>query len=270
MQPKKGVAQVNGAQLHYEISGAGQPLVLIHGNTLDMRMWNDQLQAFSSQYQVIRYEMRGFGKSAPPGEEHYAPADDLQALLTYLGVQRAHILGLSLGGLVAIDFALAYPQMTGTLVAADAGLRDFEWQVYGEFSAAVRATAIEAGVAAARQQWLDGPLFAPALEQSLLAARLRDMVTDYSGWHWLNRDPLREPRLPAIAQLENIDVPTLVIVGERDLPDFRAVAELLHQRIPRSTKLVIPGVGHMSNMEDPARFNASVLDFLAAQAASRK
>ncbi len=106
MQIDQGFADVNGAHLYYEIAGSGQPLVPIHGHTLDTRMWDDQFELFSQQFQVIRYDMRGYGKSVPQSHDSYAPADDLMALLKHLGLSHAHILGLSRGGGVAIDFAL--------------------------------------------------------------------------------------------------------------------------------------------------------------------
>ena len=265
MQPTEGTAYVNGAQLHYQMAGQGPALVLIHGNTLDTRMWDDQVQAFAEQYRVIRYDMRGFGRSAPPTGEPYTPADDLAALLIYLGVEHAHILGLSLGGAVAIDFVHAYPQMTDALSLADAGLREFEWREYGEFSAAVRTAAIESGVESARRHWLDGALCAPALAQPQVAARLRQMVGDYSGWHWLNKDSWRPSEIAASEQLESVDAPALVIVGERDLVDFHQIADILHRSIPAASKAVVAGVGHMVNMEEPAQFNSLVLDFLAGQ-----
>jgi pimeloyl-ACP methyl ester carboxylesterase len=152
--------------------------------------------------------------------------------------------------------------MTDTLMVADAGLREFQWESYAEFSKEVRSVAVTAGVAAARQRWLEGELFSLAMAQPQVAARLRQMVEDYSGWHWLNKEPLLAMQPPASERLETIDTPTLVIVGERDIADFQAIAELLCERIPGALKAVIPRVGHMSNMEDPERFNALVLDFM--------
>jgi pimeloyl-ACP methyl ester carboxylesterase len=265
MKSTEGTAHVNGAQLHYAIAGEGPALVLIHGNTLDTRMWDDQVAAFAEQYRVIRYDMRGFGQSAPPTGEPYTPADDLAALLAYLGEERAHILGLSLGGAVATEFVLAYPDITETLILADAGLREFQWRDYGEFSAAVRNEAVDAGVEAARRRWLAGALFAPALEQPQVAQRLRQMVDDYSGWHWLNRDSWQPTEPPVTEQLDSIDTPTLVIIGERDMPEFHEIAELVHQRAPGAVKAIVSGVGHMTNMEAPQAFNTLVLDFLAGQ-----
>lgn len=263
MPTHRGIANVNCTRLYYEMAGVGHPLVLIHGNTLDIRMWDDQFEPFARQYQVIRYDMRGYGRSSLPTGEPYAPADDLMALLRHLGLTQAHILGLSRGGLVAIDFALTYPEATDTLIVVDTGLRGFPLEAFETFVSHVRSAGMTSGIAAARQHWLAGALFAPALEQPQVAARLTQMVTDYSGWHWLNNETLRLLEPPPIQQLDTMNVPTLVIVGERDLPDFHAVAGVMHQRIPKASKVVMPGVGHMANMEDPARFNEIVLGFLA-------
>lgn len=263
MDRQQGTAHVNGTQLYYEMAGTGSALVLIHGHTLDVRMWDDQFETFATQYHVIRYDMRGYGRSALPSDESFSPADDLRALLSYLGIAHAHVLGLSRGGVVAIDFALMYPHMTNTLIVADTALREFPWQAFGAFTEAVKSAAADAGIDAARQCWQQGALFAPAREQAHVAARLAQMVGDYSGWHWVNHEPVRVLQPPPTERLATMEMPTLVIVGERDLPEFQAIAELLHRRVPNATRVVMPGVGHMSNMEDPARFNSLVLDFLA-------
>ena len=122
----KGTAEVNDTRLYYEVSGSGHPLVLIHGLALDTRMWDDQFQAFSEYYRVIRFDLRGFGNSTLPTGDQYAYFDDLFALLNYLDISQAHILGLSLGGSVAVDFALAYPEATSSLILVDvSGLDGF-------------------------------------------------------------------------------------------------------------------------------------------------
>jgi len=119
------------------------------------------------------------------------------------------------------------------------------------------------GLAAGQQHWLGGPLFTSALKQPEVAAHLEQIVSDYSGWHWFNNEMLHSSDPPAIQQLVNINIPTLVVIGERDIQDFQAIADILHLRIPRAAKVIIPGVGHVTNMEDPARFNKIVLGFLA-------
>jgi pimeloyl-ACP methyl ester carboxylesterase len=122
--------------------------------------------------------------------------------------------------------------------------------------------ALTSGVEAAKRHWLNGPLFTSAMENPQLAVRLKQMVTDYSGFHWVNNQAVPLSATPPMEQLDGINLPTLVIVGERDLPDFQMIAEVLYQRIPNASKVVMSGVGHMSNMEDPARFNEIVLGFL--------
>ncbi len=262
MPPSQGFACVNGARLYYETAGSGEPLVLIHGNTLDTRMWDDQWSPFAERYRVIRYDMRGFGRSSMPTETAYSPAEDLKALLDQLNVGRIHVLGLSRGGAVALDYALMYPEETLSLIFADAGLWDFPWTHYATSVKAVRETCRTSGIEAARALWLDHPLFAPALEKPSVAERLRAMVTDYSGWHWQHDESLQLLDPPPIERLTALNIPVLVIAGERDLPDFLAIATLLSERIPGAEKIILPS-GHMSNMEAPAAFNAAVLDFLS-------
>lgn len=109
IQQQTGFAEVNGTRLYYEIAGSGDPLLLIHGSTLDTRMWDDQFETFAQHYTVVRYDVRGFGKSALPAGESYARPDDLKGLLDYLDIAHASVLGLSMGGGIAIDFVLAYP-----------------------------------------------------------------------------------------------------------------------------------------------------------------
>jgi pimeloyl-ACP methyl ester carboxylesterase len=266
MQAQTGFAEVNGTRLYYEVAGSGHPLVLIHGMSLDTRMWDDQFEPLAQHYRVVRYDARGFGKSALPTGESYAHTDDLKALLEYLDIAHAFILGLSMGGGIAIDFALAHPEATDALTLVDSRLTG--WQPDSEFAAflsAVRLRAKEAGVQAARDVWLYSPMFNPALENPRVAARLVQIVADYSGWHWVNENPLRTLHPRALQRLDTIRVPTLILIGERDVPDCQAIAETLHQRIPKARKVMLPQVGHMSNMETPERFNALLLDFLTEQ-----
>ncbi len=263
MQTQSGLASVNNTRLYYEAAGSGDPLVLIHGFTLDTRMWDDQFEPFAQRYQVVRYDARGFGQSAVPDGSEYTHADDLLALLNHLGIERAHVVGLSMGGGMAIDFALDYPQATCSLVLVDSVLGGYTWQQnWG--SREVRAVAGERGVPLAKVAWLNTPLFKPAREQRAVELRLYEMVHTYSGWHWENANPLRTPSVPAIQRLSEIRAPTLIVLGERDLRDFHAIADTLQQQIPNARTVLIPHVGHMSNMEDPEHFNDTVLNFLAS------
>jgi 3-oxoadipate enol-lactonase len=184
--------------------------------------------------------------------------------MTRLGIDHAHIIGLSMGGAIAINFALAHPESTDTLTAVDPGLSGYQWQ---EELASVTAKtkAKQDGIDAAKAFWLNCDLFVPATENPGVASRLKQIVDDYSGWHFVNDDPASRPQTPAIDRLDTLTVPTLVVLGERDIPDFHCIADILAKRIDGAKKVVIPKAGHMANMEDPQRFNDIVLGFLANQ-----
>jgi pimeloyl-ACP methyl ester carboxylesterase len=110
MRMRQGFVEVNGARLAFEVTGGGPPLVLIHGTSLGMRMWDDQVELFAQRYQVIRYDRRGFGRSSLPTGD-YSHTDDLAALLDYLEAHDPILLGHSTGGGVVLDFAIAHPHI---------------------------------------------------------------------------------------------------------------------------------------------------------------
>ena len=263
MQKLVGFAEVNGTRLYYEIAGSGHPLALIHGFALNTQMWDDQFDVFAQQYRVLRYDVRGFGQSSLPTPDRYAHTDDLRALLAFLDIDHAHILGLSMGGAIAVDFAVTYPDVTDALILVDAAVRGYQW-IEGDPRHVARACARQRGIPAGKTAWLRHPLFAPACEHPVVAARLAHIIETYSGWHLHNANPLRHPQIPAIQQLDTIRAPTLIIVGERDLLDFHHMATILAQHILGAKKVVMPGVGHMTNMENPRHFNDIVLRFLAS------
>ena len=257
-------AGVNGTRLHYEVAGDGDPVVFVHGLGLDMRMWDDQFEVFAMRYRVIRYDLRGFGKSAPQTEERFRHAEDLHALLDYLEVPKANVIGLSLGGTISLQFTLLYPDDVLSLILVDSALDGFEWSAEWEAAfSAIQERGAHAGASAANRMWMEHELFAPAREQPNCRSKFAQMVRESSGWTWLNKSPARGIRPPSAERLGEIHVPTLVIAGERDLPDFQRIADILTAGIPAARKAVIKGAGHMSNMEAPAVFNTIVNGFLA-------
>jgi 3-oxoadipate enol-lactonase len=263
MNVEQNFIDVNGTRLYCETAGSGSAVVFLPGFTLDTRMWDDQFIPLAQHFLAIRYDLRGFGKSALPSGEAYSHVDDLKALLDRLGVSQADLIGLSKGGAVAIDFALTYPHRTRALVLIDTVLAGFSWSP--ETSARdglVWQRAAEAGIPAAKESWLTHPLFAPAQRQPAVAARLGQIVAEYSGWHFVNPNPERGLEPPAAQRLPELAMPVLAIVGELDLPDFRQITDLVCQQVPQARKLVVPGVGHLANMEAPEQVTASVLSFL--------
>ena len=262
---ESGYAEVNGTRLYYETAGAGHPIVLIHGYTLDSRMWNDQFDTLSQKYRVIRYDLRGFGKSACPSPgQKYCHTEDLRALLGYLKISKAYVLGLSMGGGIAVEFTLEHPEVAQALIPVDSTLGGFSYS--DEFNAIfneILTKFSEEGLGSAKKVWMGCQLFKPIFELPVAASRLSTMVSDYSGWHWsTNSDAMQGITPAAIERLGEIDVPALVVVGGRDMSDFLDIARIMERDIPSARLAVLDDVGHMSNMEDPESFNREVLSFL--------
>ncbi len=237
---------MNDGRLHYEASGEGPMVVLIHGFGVDGRMWADQTDAFSDRYTVVAYDLRGFGRSSMP-RGAYRHHDDLAALLDHLGAPKASLVGSSLGGRVALDFAIAHADRTRSVIT-------------------------EAGVPSGFD-FTRPPGAAPGPNRALLrntlemlspenAALLKSMVDDYPRWQRKNKDPREEVEPPAVKRLGEIVAPTLVTVGSLDQPDFHRAADILVMGIARPRKHVFEGSGHLPNMDAPDEFNRVVLDFL--------
>ncbi len=258
-----GFVDVNQTRLYYEMAGSGEVVVLVHGFTLDTRMWEDQFLPLAQHFQVVRYDLRGFGKSALPTDEAYSHVDDLNALLDRLDIPQAHLVGLSKGGGVALDYALTYPARVGRLVLIDTVLGGFAWSSQSNAeNGVIWQEAVRGGIPAAKAAWLAHPLFAPGHRQPSVSARLAQIVGEYSGWHFVNPNPERHLEPPAAARLGELAMPVLALVGEEDTPDFRQITDLIGQQAPRSRAMVVAGVGHMSNMEAPAAVTDALLAFL--------
>jgi len=261
-------ADVNGTQLYYEVTGAGPPLVLLHAGIADSRMWDDQVVAFAHDFEVIRYDLRGCGQSElPPAPfAHYA---DLHGLLTALGIERASLLGSSLGGATAIDATLADPTMVDALVLAASPLSGYTFSAstkrqWAAIDVALERAGVDQAVELELQMWLDGPVRTPEQVDPAVRERVRAMDSRvYALYTEEATEHTLEP--PALARLAEIRVPTLIVVGDADVPDILACATVLEEGIAGARKVVLPGTAHMLNMEQPDAFNRTVLDFLRAQ-----
>jgi pimeloyl-ACP methyl ester carboxylesterase len=263
---QSGFAPSDGARLYYEISGSGEPLVLVHAGIADSRMWDGQLAAFARRYQVIRYDMRGFGRSAMV-EGPFSHHEDLRALLDSLGIERAFLVGCSIGGRAIIDFALEHPERVRALVPVGSALGGFDAgddppEQWEELVAAENAGDLGRVSALEVRIWVDGPYRGPdgvdsGVRDLVAEMNLIALKNEASG---LGDERPLEP--PAVNRLAEIQVPTLVIVGDLDRPEIIEAADLLERRIPRARRAVIPGTAHLPNMERPRGFNRVVLEFL--------
>ncbi len=261
----QGVLALPGARLAYEVTGAGPAVVLVHGFGLDMRMWEPQARHLAARFQVVRYDVRGFGASGPfDPAVGYTHAGDLLALLDHLGIEKAALAGLSFGGRVVTQAALCAPDRIVGLVLLDSVLDGVPWDP-GSVSASDSTVreARDRGLLAGRAAWLEHPLFAAARQHPRLARQLEEMVAGYPGQHWSGHDPHEEHEPALIETLEKLAMPVLVLIGEHDVPCFKEMSAVLARRIPGARYHVVPGAGHMINMERPGTVNELLADFLA-------
>jgi 3-oxoadipate enol-lactonase len=256
-----GYCDISGARLYYKKKGKGPPIIFLHGFCLDNRMWENQLDFFSGSYTTLAIDLRGFGRSTFPTDKIYSHHEDIHALLDTLQItQPAILVGLSMGGRVVADFALSYPQKTKVAVFVDAVIDGYEFMNFN--LGYIYKSGKEQGIAAANQMWLNHELFESARKIPSVSVLLAKMIMSYSGWHWINKNPVRGLHPPAIEQMQDLVVPTLIITGQYDTPDFQAIAQILHSKINHSSKKEIGDAGHMCNMEKPTVFNEILDQFL--------
>lgn len=257
----KGYVAVNGAKLYYEVTGQGPALVLIHSGLADRRMWDDQVDAFASRYQVIRYDVRGFGNSDSPTKE-FSPSDDLYQLLDLLGIEKVSVLGLSMGGYIALDFAVEHPARVQALIPVAAGLSGFDYSPdLQQRISAIFAAGKDSGPSCVVEMWLADPMLAALREDPDALARVRALLEENVDG-FLRTQLASSANPPAAQRLSRIGAPTLIVVGDRDEPEILRTAEALEVGIPNARKAVMQGAGHMVNLEKPSEFNRLVLDFL--------
>lgn len=250
--------------LHYIIEGSGPPVVLVHAFQMDAREWDEIAPELAQDWRVIRYDVRGHGRSAG-ATKPIAPHDDLRDLLDELHVSRASLVGVSMGSGIVLDAALAYPDrvdrvvMVSPTVSGVNTIVPFDWMT--PIIAQVRAGAKDSAAAL----WWASSMMAGARKRGAAGERYHQVVLDNAriwGENPANRLPL-DP--PAGQRLESLKAPLLVIVGERDAAAIRQLADLLTRRVPNAEALTMAGAGHMISVERPADLAAEIADFLSHQ-----
>ena len=271
-QPVRDFVKTNGTKLYYEMMGEGHPLVLIHGGYMDRRMWDDQFAVFAQYYRVIRYDVRGFGKTELPPVP-YTDRQDLFNLLSFLGIEKTYLMGLSLGGEIAIDFTLDYPNMVDALVLAGASVSGLpvmelitqeqlqqhikQWTPFEEAQARRDLAGMVEGI-------MSHPTLVPSANYASARQRVRANLSEYS-FAWVLEASQKQATEPAAwGRLSEIHAPALVIVGGDDDKLLQTIADKLEQDIPNVMHVTISETHHMPNMEKPQEFNEIVREFLAS------
>lgn len=268
IQSDTGLAAINNALIYYEIAGEGQPLVLIHAGVADSRQWNNEFAYFAPRFRVLRYDLRGYGKSEPV-EGEYSHLQDLSALLDYLHLdQPAILMGCSMGGGLSMDFALAQPSRVKALIMVDSGPTGLELDVPAPAKFEQAEKAFEAGdldlVAEIETQiWFDGMDRTPTqVKQAMrqLAYEMNRNALSLEARGLGSRLP--DAQVPAVKRLSELLLPVLVIVGAQDIPYIQAAADYMLEKIPSARKAIIQDAAHLPNMDHPAEFQRLVTAFL--------
>lgn len=271
---ESGFIEIDGGRLYYEVEGSGHPLLMIHGGLGSLRMWDGQVPAFAERYRVLRYDTRGFGRTETD-DVAFSNLEDARAVLDHFDVESAFVLGTSRGGIIGLDFLLAYPERVDAFVSVASGVGGYEAELpegtptepWEEMERLWESKDWEALAELETQTWVDGW----TQPQTRVDPEVRRTV---KGWILENyraekTEGKAQPATPPAAErLDEVKVPVLVLVGDVDEAGAVAGGRHLAAAVDGAELVEFPGVAHMIHLEEPERVNELVLDFLAGVAAS--
>jgi 2-succinyl-6-hydroxy-2,4-cyclohexadiene-1-carboxylate synthase len=263
--------QVNGVETHYELIGDGDCLVLIHGFTDNMTMWYNQVPVFSRQYRVLAYDVRGHGQTESPDDKISLDtlADDLYALLKALNIDKAFLLGYSMGGRIGLEFALEHPDMIPGFIFANSGIPGPVFQLSEQEITEMKEKQglmeklIESGDIETIAEVMTEFSFSPGFKD-----RCPDIYQKYKDLKLKNTPKHYLPILRAIVEnfqnppdLARLKCPALIVAGNQDSFMKLDVAESMEKAIPNAQVKILP-TGHAAALEMPEQFNQTVIEFL--------
>ncbi|MBN1372991.1 MAG: alpha/beta hydrolase [Anaerolineaceae bacterium] len=263
---------LDGAKIYYETAGQGDAVLFAHAGFVDSRMWDAQFEYFARYYQVIRFDMRGYGKSDPT-QEPVVRRKEIYSLMRHLSIQKAALVGCSMGGATVLDFALEHPDMAQALVLVSTVPGGFEMQGEPppglfEMIAALQQNDLQRASELQIQLWVDGMFRKPEQVDPRVRRRAAEMNrTAVANQTYLRADmQLLQPLDPPAAnRLKEVQIPTMVIAGELDHPEILRAAAFMAQEIPSAKIRILSNGAHMLNMELPDAFNQAGFDFLQGE-----
>ncbi len=263
------IAVIGGVKIHYQVSGEGPAIVLLHGYTGSHQDWAFQIPVLSERYKVVAIDHRGHGKSeAPSSADSYSIeilAQDVRCLLEQLGIGKCCLVGHSMGGFIALELALDHPDMVTALVLVDTSSGEFERVPgYAELRAKLDELARNEGMEAAFEyNATHNPMIRERFErhpQLRQISRQRMLNTTVDGYIYVGRAISQWK--PVTYRLSEIKVPTLIFVGEEDTP-FHNASQVMKESIANAQLVTVAGVGHSPHEEAPDVFNQALVSFLA-------
>lgn len=267
---KRGSVKVDEAKLYYEETGTGEPVIFVHGHSLNHRMWDEQFYEFGKYYRVIRYDIRGYGYSSPQTEtKQFTHVEDLVCLMNALNIEKAHIVGLSLGGFIGADMLGWFPERMLSAVLASGNVRPLpKPSVPMDTDETARRDAEIAalkkkGVDVMKREWFYGLMKSGGTQRERMRMPLWNMIYQWDAWQPLHKEVRVIAGGDAFDELkENRPiVPVMLLEGKSENNHFPEKPEML-KYLPKGQIVVVPDAGHMMNMEQPEEFNRIILDFL--------
>lgn len=263
-----GMAVINNARIHYQTAGEGQSFVMIHAGVADSRQWNNEFEYFAGRYRVLRYDLRGYGESEPV-EGEFSHLRDLTALLDHLRFDQPVVLmGCSLGGGLAMDFALTYPSRVKALIMVGSGPSGLELDVptpakFAEVEKAFNAGDHDLVVELDTQIWFDGEGRTPGQVNPAMRKLFQEMDRQVLS-HEVKGLGKRLPDadVPAAGRLNELHLPVLIIVGAHDTPFILAASDYMVEKIPHAKKVLFEDAAHLPNMDQPEEFRKIIETFL--------
>ena len=258
-----GYLYVKNGEIYYEVKGQGkETIVFIHDGLVHGEVWENQFLTFAENFRVVRYDRRGYGRSKKP-EETYSNAEDLRAVFEYLDIDKATVIGMSAGGGLAIDFTLKYPEKIATLIVVGAVVSGFGYSNHMLSRGGRLAAEDYANQEKLLEYFIKEDPYEMAPKNKETRERLWEIMKDNIHNIDFSKNRLaKQPERPAIEVLDEVQVPTLIIVGEYDIPDVFVHAGAIESGIQYSKKVIINNAGHLVPYEQPKIFNRHVLKFL--------
>jgi 3-oxoadipate enol-lactonase len=257
---ESGYISFGDDSIFYETSGSGKVIMLIHDGMLHREVWNDQFSLYSRDYKVVRYDRRGYGKSSP-ATGTYTHLDDLKALYEQLRIDNAILIGCSSGGALCIDFTLENPERVNGLVLVGAVVGGLSYTGHMLNRGGHLPDHFESELEESIYYATEDP-YEIYYKNTEAKNKAVEMLKNFPKRIYHRQQYIR-PDLPSYRRLNEIKAPTLILVGEFDIPDVHAHAGAINAGIPGSERLIIPESGHLIPMEQPDLFNETVVDFIS-------
>jgi len=255
------VVQSSGGDAAAGPGGAHVPVVLLHGFGDDRRTWDYLAGELSRTRHVVRHDLRGFGESTEYGQVRFRHARDFLVVLNSLGIAQCDLVGVSMGGGIALNCALDFPECVRRLVLISPALVGWQWSdAWRSLWVRIREAAATGDIAQARELWWKHPVFSTTRAHQQAADILRASIARYSGKQWLRDN--EERALPDLDRVHQLRAPTLLITGRHDVEDFRLMANLLEAAAAGITRIDLEGAGHLPHLEYPVQVLGQIRAFL--------